>query len=143
MFIAGMTKPPIRDTIHLRSLELTYISVDEDLLASMLDSQKDSLHTVFFFSVTLTGSGTWPRVLAALRSADKMKRIQLVDLMFDVQSGFGVMLEFPKQSLRDFFQRTGADGEITRRGVNVSPPTCVKSVLEIILQFVHGGATFL
>jgi hypothetical protein len=143
VLVANMAKPPVRDTIHLGRLKLSWVRVDRDSLASMLESQKDSVHTVSFYSVSLTGSGTWPRALAAVRSADKMVCMHLDRLNFWAPDGVSIGLKFPKQSLKDYIQRTGAHIEITGRGVHMFPPTCIKSVLEIILQFIDGEVTFL
>lgn len=110
LFLACMTKPSIRPTIKLGCLGLRNVRLDGALLIDMLESQKDSLHDARFLSVTMTGKNTWPRILAALRSADGLKFIYLAQLQFMDHEGKDRYLEIPKQALEDFVRRTGARG---------------------------------
>lgn len=143
LFLACMAKPPIRETIKLGRLDLQDVRLDGDLLASVLESQKDSLRHALFWRVTVTRKNAWPRILAALRSADGLRFIHLSLLQFVDQRGKDRYLKFPKQALEDFLRRTGAKGIARGWGVrNVDAPWG-KAALEIILQSLPGGDAIL
>jgi hypothetical protein len=142
IFLACMIELPYRETIKLGRLGLRDIYLDGDLLASVLESQKDSLRTAISFTVTLTREQAWRPVLEALRSADKLKRFHFTHLRFEDGKGLDSYLEMPWQ-LKGFERDTGAKSRVGEWGVQTFPPTCGKSVLEIILSFVPGRDAFL
>jgi hypothetical protein len=86
-------------TIHLGRLNLFAVRMSGDVLADMLEAQKDNLQIVSFNMVTLHSQRAWQRVLEIMHSAE-LSCIELAWLRYKKSNRKVEYLPFPTETLR-------------------------------------------